>query len=155
MKMNVKTILPLLLISVLSILLAGCFLTPGNTSICIIDGIICINHAPEISNPPVLGQMVDILQTYTYDVDATDVDGDTLTYSLTDNPNGMVIDPTTGVITWPEANCVVTTELGLVLTKGDRCHKWCDINITVKVTDDGCCESLSDEVSFLVEVWQP
>jgi len=76
MKMNIKIILPLLLISALSILLAGCFLTPGNTSIYTIDGIICINHAPEISNPPVLVQMVDILQTYTYDVDATDVDGD-------------------------------------------------------------------------------
>ena len=155
MKMNVKTILPLLLISVLSILLAGCFLTPGNTSICIIDGIICINHAPEISNPPVLGQMVDILQTYTYDVNATDVDGDTLTYSLTNNPNGMVIDPSTGVITWPSANCEGLTELGAVLTKGDRCYKLCDINVTVKVSDDGCCESLFDEESFIVEVWQP
>ena len=155
MKLSTKIILPIILISALSILLAGCLLTPGDTSSCTIGGIICINHAPEISNPPVLGQKVDIYQTYTYDVDATDVDGDNLTYSLTDNPNGMVIDPSTGVITWPFANCLGLTEMGSVLTKGDRCHKLCDINVTVKVSDDGCCESLFDEESFIVEVWQP
>jgi hypothetical protein len=156
MKLSFKTILPIILICALSILIAGCLLTPGDTSSCTIGGIICINHVPVIGNlPPALVQMVNIGETYTYDVDATDVDGDTLTYSLTDNPNGMVIDPTTGVITWPGANCVVTTELGLVLTKGDRCHKVCDINVTVKVTDDGCCEPLFDEKSFNVEVWQP
>ena len=158
MKMNVKTILPLLLISVLSILLAGCLLTPGDTSSCTIGGIICINHAPEISNPPVLGQKVDIYQTYTYDVDATDVDVmDTLTYSLTVNPNGMVIHSSTGVITWTYANCDGETEtkMSSVPTKGDRCHKLCDIDVTVKVTDNGCCGPLFDEKSFIVEVWQP
>ena len=165
MKLSTKIILPIILISALLILLNGCsgtvpdgcILTCGDTSNCTIGGIIFINHAPEISNPPVLGQMVDILQTYTYDVDATDVDGDTLTYSLTDNPNGMVIDPSTGVITWPFANCLCLglTEMGAVLTKGDRCYKLCDINVTVKVSDDGYCESLFDEESFIVEVWQP
>ena len=74
---------------------------------------------------------------------------------MTVNPNGMVIDPSTGVITWTYANCEGLTELGAVLTKGDRCHKLCDINVTVRVSDDGCCESLFDEESFIVEVWQP
>ncbi len=37
---------------------------------------------------------------YTYDVEATDGDGDILTYSLTSNPGGMTIDSATGVITW-------------------------------------------------------
>ena len=155
MKMNVKTILPLLLISALSILLAGCFLTPGDTSSCTIGGIICINHAPVIGNlPPATVQKVDIYQTYTYDVDATDVDGDTLTYSLTVNPNGMVINPSTGVITWTYANCVgeIETKMSSVPTKGDRCHKLCDIPVTVKVTDNGCCGPLFDEESFIVEV---
>ncbi len=155
MKLSTKIILPIILISALSILLAGCLLTPGDTSSCTVGGIICINHAPEISNTPVLGQMVDILQTYTYDVNATDVDGDTLTYSLTNKPNGMVIDSSTGEITWPFADCEGLTELGAVLTKGDRCHKLCDINVTVEVSDDGCCESLFDEESVIVEVWQP
>ena len=155
MKLSTKIILPIILISALLILLAGCFLTPGDTSICTIGGITCINHAPEISNSPILEQMVDILQTYTYDVNATDVDGDTLTYSLTSKPNGMVIDSSTGEITWTWADCEGLTELGAVLAKGDRCHKLCDINVTVKVSDDGCCESLFAEESFIVEVWQP
>jgi fibronectin type 3 domain-containing protein len=37
---------------------------------------------------------------YTYNVVATDADGDTLTYSLTSNPTGMTIDSSTGVINW-------------------------------------------------------
>ena len=39
--------------------------------------------------------------TYTYDVEATDPDDDTLTYSLDTAPNGMTIDPATGLISWP------------------------------------------------------
>ncbi|HEU4768602.1 MAG TPA: RHS repeat-associated core domain-containing protein [Pyrinomonadaceae bacterium] len=39
--------------------------------------------------------------TYTYDVEAVDPDGDALTYSLTTLPLGMMIDATTGLITWP------------------------------------------------------
>ncbi|MGA1842254.1 MAG: PKD domain-containing protein, partial [bacterium] len=37
---------------------------------------------------------------YTYDVEATDPNGDTLTYSLLVAPDGMSIDPDTGLITW-------------------------------------------------------
>ena len=40
---------------------------------------------------------------YTYDVEATDPNGDTLTYSLTNSPTGMTINSTTGVITWTPA----------------------------------------------------
>jgi hypothetical protein len=38
--------------------------------------------------------------SYGYDVDATDPEGDPVTYSLTQAPAGMTIDPTTGVIDW-------------------------------------------------------
>ena len=37
---------------------------------------------------------------YVYDVDATDPDLDTLTYSLVTGPDGMQIDPASGVVTW-------------------------------------------------------
>src|SRR5205085_8347530 len=37
---------------------------------------------------------------YAYDADATDVDGDTLTYSLGTAPSGATIDPATGVVRW-------------------------------------------------------
>ena len=37
---------------------------------------------------------------FTYDADATDADGDTITYSLTTAPQGATINAQTGVITW-------------------------------------------------------
>jgi hypothetical protein len=38
--------------------------------------------------------------TYTYQVKATDPDGDTLAYSLESPPDGMTIDPSTGLLKW-------------------------------------------------------
>ncbi len=37
---------------------------------------------------------------YSYQVDAQDADGDPLTYQLTTGPAGMVIDPTTALLSW-------------------------------------------------------
>lgn len=37
---------------------------------------------------------------YTYQIKATDPDGDTLTYSLKSAPAGMTVDPTTGLVRW-------------------------------------------------------
>jgi PKD repeat protein len=115
-----------------------------------------INHAPVIDNLPPTVQKVNIWQTYTYDVNATDTDGDNLTYTLTTKPNGMTINSSNGEITWTNANC------GGLLDRrsggksvGNRCHKLCDINVTVRVTDDSYCGPLFDEESFIVEVWQP
>jgi|GEM_PF-1061336 len=39
-------------------------------------------------------------EPYTYSIQASDVDGDTLTYSLTAGPEGMSVDPTTGLVAW-------------------------------------------------------
>jgi RHS repeat-associated protein len=44
--------------------------------------------------------------TYTYDVEAADVDGDAIAYSLASAPVGMTIDPATGLITWPVSSAV-------------------------------------------------
>lgn len=55
------------------------------------------NNAPIItSTPPFLEIMVK--DNYIYDVNATDADGDALTYYLTQNPAGMMMDPVTGLI---------------------------------------------------------
>ncbi len=48
-------------------------------------------------------------RTYTYDVEATDPDNDPLTFSLTQNPQGMTINPDTGEIVWPN---LTTQEIG-------------------------------------------
>ena len=84
MKLSTKIFLPIILISALLILLVGCFPT--------------INKVPIITSTPITLAEVDGL--YTYDVNATDPDGDTLTYSLDVKPNGMTIVSATGVISW-------------------------------------------------------
>ncbi|MES9863929.1 MAG: putative Ig domain-containing protein, partial [Candidatus Thiodiazotropha sp. LLP2] len=58
-----------------------------------------INQAPQIISAPI--GTGDENQAYEYDVEATDADvGDILTFELTSAPSGMVIDSTTGLISW-------------------------------------------------------
>lgn len=61
-------------------------------------GCFLFNSSPVIESTPVTTAKEGAV--YTYDVEATDPNGDTLTYSLTVNPTGMTINSTTGVITW-------------------------------------------------------
>lgn len=57
-----------------------------------------LNEAPRITSVPDIEALVD--RNYTYDAEATDTDGDPLTYALATAPAGMQIDENTGVITW-------------------------------------------------------
>jgi YD repeat-containing protein len=57
-----------------------------------------VNHPPQITSSPLTAATVGNL--YTYDVDATDSDNDTLTYSLSAYPTGMSINNQTGLISW-------------------------------------------------------
>ena len=57
------------------------------------------NQAPTINSIPPTGNLL-IGEPYTYDVEATDLDGDTLTYSFISNPVGMTIISATGLINW-------------------------------------------------------
>lgn len=57
-----------------------------------------MNRDPVItSTPPTSGAEGSL---YSYDVDATDPDGDTPTYSLAVSPGGMTIDSASGLISW-------------------------------------------------------
>ncbi|MEJ1929429.1 putative Ig domain-containing protein [Nostoc sp. NIES-2111] len=56
------------------------------------------NHAPSIITQAVTKGFDG--KRYTYDVDASDADGDTLTYRLIDAPKAMFIDDVTGMIVW-------------------------------------------------------
>jgi hypothetical protein len=64
--------------------------------------------------------MVGVL--YTYDVNATDPDGrDTLIYSLTTQPAGMMINPATGLIQWtPTETQDKTTDVLVKVVDSDR-----------------------------------
>ena len=59
------------------------------------------NAPPEILSTPITSASEN--QVYSYNFYATDPDGDILFYSLNLAPDGMVIDPYTGVITWTPA----------------------------------------------------
>ena len=54
--------------------------------------------APQITSTPVTSATVSAV--YSYDVNASDANGDPLTYSLTQAPSGMTINATSGLITW-------------------------------------------------------
>jgi len=68
--------------------LVGCFPGPSN-------------ETPIITSVPITTATVG--EAYTYDVNATDPDDDTLTYSLTVKPTGMIINSATGLIEWTPA----------------------------------------------------
>ena len=82
-----KRILVLVSLLLISFLLIGCdWSTPP----------VIINQAPVITSDPVTTATVGV--KYTYDVEATD--DDTLTYFLVTKPDGMTINPATGLIKW-------------------------------------------------------
>ncbi|MFH1209687.1 MAG: Ig domain-containing protein [archaeon] len=64
-----------------------------------INNEIALNHNPEIISSPVTIAYVN--QLYNYDVNAIDIDGDSLIYMFDSSiPQGMTIDYLTGLITW-------------------------------------------------------
>jgi len=91
-----------------------------------------VNQAPIIYSIPITTATVGLL--YTYDVNATDPDGDTLTYSLTAKPSGMAINPTNGLIWWVPTSAQSGNNL-----------------VTVNVSD----RALSDTQSFIIKVSEP
>lgn len=92
-----------------------------------------VNDAPSITSSPVVTAVEDEL--YLYNATATDPDaGDVLTWSLTEAPEGMNINTGTGQITWTPREGVTSAE------------------VTVKVTDNGSPENLSNEQSYEIDV---
>ena len=59
-----------------------------------------LNHKPKITSQAVIIGTEG--QAYSYQVTATDADGNTLGYSLTTAPSGMTINSNTGLIQWPQ-----------------------------------------------------
>jgi|GEM_PF-2256943 len=76
---------------------------------------------PVITSSPVTS--ANLGESYAYDVQAKDPDNDTLTYSLEEYPEGMIIDPLSGKITWTPGQ-----------TQGGAHY------VTVKVADGRCGE---------------
>lgn len=74
------------------------------------------NNPPQIDSQPVTD--ADIGQLYQYPVQASDADGDVLSYQLTDAPDGMTIDAA-GLIQWtPDANDIGLHDVTLLVDDG-------------------------------------
>jgi YD repeat-containing protein len=68
------------------------------------------NQAPVVTSAPVTGAIAD--RPYTYQVRANDPDGAVLSYLLYKGPEGMTVNPSTGLLSWqPTANSPSTTEV--------------------------------------------
>jgi len=82
-------------------------------------GCYLFNSSPVIESTPITTAKEGAV--YTYDVEATDPNEDTLTYSLTVSPTGMTINSTTGVITWtPTENQVGENEVVVEVSDGNK-----------------------------------
>ena len=82
-------------------------------------GCYLFNSSPVIESDPVTTAKEGAV--YTYDVEATDPNEDTLTYSLTISPTGMTINSTTGVITWtPTEGQVGENEVVVEVSDGSK-----------------------------------
>ena len=66
-----------------------------------------LNQAPVIISEPIINATED--QLYSYQVEASDPNGDTLIYSFTIKPEGMDINSESGLISWTPANNQVGT----------------------------------------------
>ena len=73
----------------------------GSNSIAEDNGAITLNPAPVIEN--IMEQKVEEGSTLTFTVKATDVDGDSLTYSALNLPTGAIFDSQSGIFTWTPA----------------------------------------------------
>lgn len=88
-----------------------------------------VNDAPEILSSPITS--VDENSAYLYGIIATDADFDVLSYTLSSNPTGMIIDPD-GVVSWTPSSAQV----------GEH-------SVTIVVTDSN---DLSVTQTYIIEV---
>jgi len=99
-----KKLLLTLSVFFIAFLFTGCFL---------------FNIPPVIESDPVTTAKEGGM--YTYDVEASDPNEDTLTYSLTVNPTGMIINSTTGVINWtPTESQIGENEVVVEVSDGSK-----------------------------------
>lgn len=107
--LNKKTSLLIFSFFLFVILVVGC--SPS-----VPVGPVSTNQTPIITSTPITTATVGT--AYTYNVTATDPDGNTLTFSLTISPPGMTINSSSGLISWTPT------------TSGNY-------NVTVEVSDNG------------------
>ncbi len=93
-------------------------------------------------------------QLYVYDVNATDADGDTLTYSLPTAPDGMAIDANSGVISWtPQVSGVYAVTVRVTDGFGGEDTQSFPLNVT-NVNDDPIINSTQVVTAVVGELYE-
>lgn len=97
----------------------------------IVNAITSSNNDPQITSTPITQVQVNTL--YQYNVDATDIDNDQLTYSLSVSPVGMAINSNSGLITWTPTQ-VETVNVLVIVNDGNNGVD--SQSYTITVTED-------------------
>jgi hypothetical protein len=93
------------------------------------------NNPPVISSTPVTAAMAG--RAYSYDVNAADADGDTLSYRLSTAPSGMVMNSGTGLITWtPTTSQTGSFDVAVEVVDGNGGSDTQSFTVTVAVAAD-------------------
>ena len=102
-------------------------------SIVVTATVAAVNDAPVVSSNAVTAATEGNL--YSYSVVASDVDQDTLEYTLSAAPQGMNIDAQSGVITWTPENNVTQADVTVVVSDGELSATQ-SFTIAVSATND-------------------
>ncbi len=73
------------------------------------------NNAPSITTIP--DQTIFVGKDYTYQVQASDIEGEPLTYSIT-GPSGIHINSTTGLISWTPGTQIIDATITVIVSDG-------------------------------------
>jgi len=118
--MRTKKILFLLLLLVFILLTSGCL---GEL----------FNKPPDIeSTPGTTGTTAKVGIEYTYEIEATDPDGDTLTYALLAKPDGMTINESTGAVSWIPTEAQVGEHQVIIEVSDGKVSVFQNFTITVE-----------------------
>lgn len=82
-----------------------------------VNSVVPANNAPVISS--ISNQTINENLPYSYDVNATDADNDTLTYSIIGAPAGFTINSATGLIAGTAPNVAVNTNYSIIVQVSD------------------------------------
>ncbi len=93
-----------------------------------------VNRAPVFSSTP--STSVDEDTTFSYDADATDPDGQAVTFSLAAAPGGMTIDGVSGLLTWVPQNADVGPHTVTVRASDGAAHTDQTFTLTVVNVND-------------------
>ena len=105
----------------------------GLASCCIPTPVPPVNNPPKITSIPIT--QVDEGNSYNYDVDATDSDGDILNYSMNAAPSWLSIDSDTGLISGVAPQVVSDASFDIEVGVSDKVNPIVTQNYTLTVKD--------------------